>query len=68
MIAGLRVCVLQPDYSASAVDYRHYDPPRDLTPLLPGATVDHVFLDKRTVFRELQERARGGYDIFVNLL
>lgn len=67
MTTGLRVCVLQPDYSASAVDYRHYDPPRDLAPLLPGATVDHVFLDKRTVFRELQERARGGYDIFVNL-
>ena len=67
MTAGLKVCVLQPDYSSSAVDYRHYDPPRDLAPLLPGATVDHVFLDKRTVFRELQERARGGYDIFVNL-
>lgn len=64
---GLRVCVLQPDYRTSAVDYRHYDPPRDLSALLPGATVDHVFLDKRTVFRRLQQLAADGYDIFVNL-
>jgi hypothetical protein len=63
----LRVCVLQPDYSASTVDYRHYDPPRDLAPLLPHADVTHVFLDKRTVFRQLQDCARLGYDIYVNL-
>ena len=67
MMAWLKVCVLQPDYSASSVDYRHYDPPRDLAPLLPGATVDHVFLDKRTTFRQLQACASQGYDIFVNL-
>jgi D-alanine-D-alanine ligase len=67
MTRGLKVCVLQPDYRSSVVDYRHYDPPRDLAPLLPYATVHHVFLDKRTVFRQLQECARGGYDIFVNL-
>lgn len=67
MTSGVKVCVLQPDYSASTVDYRHYDPPRDLAPLLPGATVHHVFLDKRTVFRQLQACARDGYDIYVNL-
>ncbi len=67
MTAGFRVCVLQPDYSASIVDYRLYDPPRDLAPLLPHATVHHVFLDKRTVFRQLYECARDGYDIYVNL-
>ncbi|MBL0171247.1 MAG: SET domain-containing protein-lysine N-methyltransferase [Gemmatimonadaceae bacterium] len=67
MSAGLKVCVLQPDYSASNVDYRHYDPPRDLAPLLPHATVHHVFLDKRTVFRQLQESTREKYDIYVNL-
>jgi D-alanine-D-alanine ligase len=63
----LRVCVLQPDYRTSTVDYRHYDPPRDLAPLLPEALVTHVFLDKRTVFRQLQDCAREGYDIYVNL-
>ena len=26
----MSLCVLQPDYTASEVDYRHYDPPRDL--------------------------------------
>lgn len=63
----LRVCVLQPDYASSSVDYRHYDPPRNLAPLLPGATVDHVFLDKRTVFAQLRACAAERYDIFVNL-
>lgn len=63
----MRVCVLQPDYRTSAVDYRHYDPPRDLARLLPHATVDHIFLDKRTTFRRLQQCAVGDYDIFVNL-
>lgn len=67
MTKALRVCVLQPDYSASTVDYRHYDPPRDLAPFIPGAHVDHVFLDKRTVFRQLQDCQRAGYDIYVNL-
>ncbi len=67
MTTPLRVCVLQPDYSASTVDYRHYDPPRDLAPFLPEAAVTHVFLDKRTVFRQLQECKRTGYDIYVNL-
>ena len=27
--ARMKVCVLQPDYTGSEVDYRHYDPPRD---------------------------------------
>lgn len=63
----MRICVLQPDYSASAVDYRHYDPPRDLAPLLPGHVVHHEFLDKRTAYRQLARRAAEGYDVFVNL-
>jgi D-alanine-D-alanine ligase len=63
----MKVCVLQPDYSTSAVDYRHYDPPRDLAPLLPGHHVDHVFLNKLTTHRQLRELKAKGYDIFVNL-
>jgi len=63
----MKVCVLQPDYSASGVDYRLYDPPRDLAPLLPGHRVDHVALNKLTTYRQLRDLAAGGYDIFVNL-
>lgn len=63
----MKVCVLQPDYSTSTVDYRHYDPPRDLAPLLPGHQVDHVFLNKLTTHRQLRQLASQGYDIFVNL-
>lgn len=63
----MKVCVLQPDYSTTGVDYKNYDPPRDLSPFLPGDTVDHVFLNKLTTYRQLKELGKKGYDIFVNL-
>lgn len=63
----MKVCVLQPDYALSTVDYRHYDPRRNLTTILPTHEVDHVFLDKRTTYKQLKECATKGYDIFINL-
>ena len=63
----MKVCVVQPDYSTTGVDYKNYDPPRDLAPLLPADTVDHVFLNKLTTYRQLKELGKKGYDIFVNL-
>ena len=63
----MKVCVLQPDYSTTGVDYKNYDPPRNLSALLPDSRVDHVFLNKLTTYRQLKELAQQGYDIFVNL-
>lgn len=63
----MRVCVLQPDYSTTGVDYKNYDPPRHLSALLPEAEVDHVFLNKLTTYRQLKELKKKNYDIFVNL-
>ncbi|MCB0609675.1 MAG: SET domain-containing protein-lysine N-methyltransferase [Lewinella sp.] len=63
----LKVCVLQPDYSTTGVDYQYYDPPRNLSSLMPDAAVDHVFLNKLTTYRQLRELGKKGYDIFVNL-
>jgi D-alanine-D-alanine ligase len=63
----MKVCVLQPDYSTSSVDYQYYDPPRNLSTLLPDDQVDHVFLNKLTTYRQLKELSKKGYDIFVNL-
>lgn len=63
----MKICVLQPDYSTSAVDYQYYDPPRNLSALLPGAEVDHVFLNKLTTYKQLKELSDKGYDVFVNL-
>lgn len=63
----MKVCVLQPDYSTTGVDYKYYDPPRDLTPLIPEHEVHHVFLNKLTTFKQLKELSKKGYDIFVNL-
>ncbi len=64
----MKICVLQPDYSTTQVDYKNYDPARDLTPLLPkGDVVDHVFLNKLTTYRQLKGLVKHDYDIFVNL-
>src|SRR5882757_6099956 len=63
----MKICVLQPDYSTTNVDYKNYDPPRTLTGLFPGAVVDHVFLNKLTTYRQLKDLSKQGYDIFVNL-
>jgi D-alanine-D-alanine ligase-like ATP-grasp enzyme len=63
----MKVCVLQPDYSTTDVDYKYYDPPRDLSPLLPEDHVDHVFLNKLTTFRQLKDLRKEKYDIYVNL-
>ena len=63
----MKICVLQPDYSTSEVDYQYYDPRRDLAPLLPGHTVDHVAVNKLTTYRQVKKLASQGYDVFVNL-
>lgn len=63
----MKVCVLQPDYSTTGVDYKNYDPPRNLSALLPGDEVDHVFLNKLTTYRQLKELKKKNYDIFINL-
>lgn len=63
----MKVCVLQPDYSTTGVDYKYYDPPRNLSSLLPEHQVDHVFLNKLTTYRQLKELSKQGYDVFVNL-
>ena len=63
----MKVCVLQPDYTRSTVDYRHFDPRRNLSAILSAHDVDHVFLDKRTTYKQLKECVGQGYDIFVNL-
>jgi hypothetical protein len=63
----MKVCVLQPDYSTTGVDYKNYDPPRNLSSLLPDAEVDHVFLNKLTTYRQLKELKKKNYDIFINL-
>ncbi|MDQ6761313.1 MAG: SET domain-containing protein-lysine N-methyltransferase [Bacteroidota bacterium] len=63
----MKICVLQPDYSTTEVDYKYYDPPRNLTPLLPGHEVDHVFLNKLHTYKQLKELKKKKYDIFINL-
>lgn len=63
----MKICVLQPDYSTSAVDYQNYDPPRNLSSLLPGVEFHHVFLNKLTTYKQLLELSKQGFDCFVNL-
>ena len=46
---------------------QNYDPPRDLSALMTEHTVDHVFLNKLSTYKQLRELSRKRYDIFVNL-
>ncbi len=63
----MKICVLQPDYSTTNVDYKNYDPPRHLSHLLPGDEVHHVFLNKLTTYKQLKELSHQHFDCFVNL-
>ena len=63
----MKVCVLQPDYSTTGVDYKNYDPPRDLAALIPEHEVHNVFINKLTTYKQLRELGKEGYDVFVNL-
>ncbi|MEO5905633.1 MAG: SET domain-containing protein-lysine N-methyltransferase, partial [Saprospiraceae bacterium] len=63
----MKICVLQPDYSTSDVDYKNYDPARNLSHLLPEAKFDHVLLNKLTTFKQLRELKKKDYDVFINL-
>lgn len=63
----MKICVLQPDYSTSEVDYKNYDPARNLSHLMPGAVFDHVLLNKLSTYRQLKELKKKNYDVFVNL-
>jgi D-alanine-D-alanine ligase-like ATP-grasp enzyme len=64
----MKICVLQPDYTTTNVDYKNYDPPRNLTNLRPSSdVVDHVFLNKLTTYKQLKTLSLQHYDIFVNL-
>jgi len=64
---NLKICVLQPDYSTSGVDYQYYDPKRDLSSIMPEAKIDHVFLNKLTTYQQLKELKNNNYDIYINL-
>ena len=64
---NMKVCVLQPDYSTSDVDYKNYDPARNLSLLLPGAVFEHVLLNKLTIYKQLKELKKNNFDVFVNL-
>ena len=63
----MKICVLQPDYSTTGVDYKNYDPPRNLAPLLPGHEVHHVLLNKLTTYKQIKELSKQGFDIYINL-
>lgn len=64
---GMKICVLQPDYSTTGVDYQYYDPERKLAHLAPEDQVVNVSLNKLTTYKQLQELSQQGFDIFVNL-
>ena len=64
---GLKICVLQPDYSTTNVAYKYYDPVRNLNHLIPEAHFTYILLNKLTTYSQLKTLKYQGFDIFVNL-
>jgi len=63
----MKVAVLLTDYSTSDVDYKNYDPARDVSSLLPNDEVDTIFLNKLSTYKQLKNATKKNYDIYVNL-
>lgn len=63
----MKIAALLPDYSTSDVDYKNYDPARDVSSLLPDCEVDTIFLNKLTTYKQLKDSSKKHYDIYVNL-
>ncbi|MBK9271112.1 MAG: SET domain-containing protein-lysine N-methyltransferase [Saprospiraceae bacterium] len=63
----MKICILQADYGQSVLDYRHYDPPRDLSKWWPEASFHHEFLNKLSVYKQLRNLSLQNFDIYVNL-
>ncbi|HXG92328.1 MAG TPA: hypothetical protein VNN73_08165 [Blastocatellia bacterium] len=63
----MKICVLQPSYEGTSIDYQYYDPPRNLGPLAPGHEVHHAFLKKATTFDQIDELRKQNFDVYVNL-
>jgi D-alanine-D-alanine ligase-like ATP-grasp enzyme len=63
----MKIAILLPDYSTSNVDYKNYDPARDVSSLLPNDIVDTIFLNKLSTYKQLKDASKNGFDIFVNL-
>ena len=68
---GLKICVLQPDYSTTKVDYQHYDPARNLAALIPDAITRSVFvkdcsrildIEEQTLLNELNKFRKTNYN------
>ncbi|MEO6189492.1 MAG: hypothetical protein ABIO44_03080, partial [Saprospiraceae bacterium] len=63
----MKVCVLQPDYGMSSLDYQNYDPKRDLSALMPEAEIHHAYLNKLTTYSQIKDLSKQNFDIYVNL-
>lgn len=63
----MKICVLQPEYKGTDIDYQYYDPPRDLSKLWPEAQFHHEFLNKSTTYKQIRELSFQNFDIYVNL-
>lgn len=65
----MKVCVLQPSYEKSEMLKGHaqLDPPRELAHLVPEWSFTNVFLHKVSVYSQIKQLTREGFDIFVNL-
>lgn len=63
----MNICVLQPSYHGSTLDYRPYNSPGELSQLWPEDTFHYEFLNKVSTFQQIRKLKKKAFDIYVNL-
>jgi D-alanine-D-alanine ligase-like ATP-grasp enzyme len=63
----MKICLLLPSYEQSSSPFKGLDPAQDPSRLMPEHSWDRCLVHKATAVQTVRERARHGYDVFVNM-
>jgi D-alanine-D-alanine ligase len=63
----MKLCLLLPSYELSSSPFKGLDPVQDPSRLMPEHEWDRCLVHKATAVQTVRERARQGYDVFVNM-
>lgn len=63
----MKLCLLLPSYEQSSSPFKGLDPAQDPSRLMPEHDWDRCLVHKATAVQTVRQRARQGYDVFVNM-
>lgn len=63
----LKVCLLESAYDNSSSPFAQWDPPCDVSHLIPEHEVNHHFIVRDKAVEQVRRLCSEGYDVFINL-